>query len=79
MFAKKMENIKLISKIGGKTMENLLENEAFCIGMSLGVGLYQQRVIEAHRRREPLLIGDNLYYLQDGRERLQAVIDEICK
>jgi len=60
-------------------METLQENEAFCVGMSLGIGLYQQRVIEAHKRGQPLLIDGNLYYLQDGRERLQAVIDEICK
>lgn len=60
-------------------MEELFENEAFCVGVTFGLSLYQRRIIEAHKRREPLLIGDNLYYLQDGRERLQAVIDEICK
>lgn len=60
-------------------MENLLENEAFCVGVSVGIGMYQQKVIAAHKRGQPLLIGEELYYLQDGRERLQAVIDEICK
>lgn len=60
-------------------MEELFENEAFCIGVYVGIDMYQQKVIEAHKRREPLVIEGNLYYLQDGRERLQAVIDEICK
>ncbi|WP_147424664.1 hypothetical protein [Parablautia intestinalis] len=60
-------------------MKELMENEAFCTGMNVGVHLYQQKVITAHKCREPLVIGDSLYYVQDGRERLQEVLEEICR
>ena len=43
-----------------------MENEAFCTGITVGVSLYQQRVITAHDRKEPLVIGDELFYLQSG-------------
>lgn len=60
-------------------MTELLESEAFCIGVSVGIGLYQQKVVSAHKRGKPLKIGDTLYYLQDGRERLQETIEKICQ
>lgn len=61
-------------------MSDLLENEAFCYGVSVGINLYQQKIISAHERKEPLKIGDNtLYYIQDGRERLAEVLDKICR
>lgn len=60
-------------------MSDLLENEAFCTGVTVGVTLHQQKVITAHERKEPLKIGDNLYYLQSGRERLQEMLNQICK
>lgn len=56
-----------------------MENEAFFIGMTLGISIYQQKVIAAHKRREALKIGDNLYYLQDGRERLQEFLEKVCE
>ena len=60
-------------------MSGLLENEAFCIGVSVGINLYQQKVVSAHERKEHLKIGDNLYYLQSGRERLAEVLEKICR
>jgi len=55
-------------------LTELLENEAFCTGVSVGIGLYKEKVITAHKREEPLNVGDTLYYLQDGRERLAEVL-----
>lgn len=60
-------------------MNDLMENEAFCTGVAVGINLHQQRVVTAHKRKEPLKIGDNLYWLQDGRERLQEFLEKICK
>lgn len=60
-------------------MDDLMENEAFGIGVNVGINLYQQRVVTAHKQREPLIVGDTLYYLQDGRERLAEFLEEICK
>lgn len=57
----------------------LLENEAFANGVVVGINLHQQRVIAAHKRKEPLKVGENLYYLETGRERLERVLHEICR
>ena len=57
----------------------LLEQEAFVNGVAVGVNLHQQCVIAAHKRREPLKVGDELFYLQSGRERLQEFLEKICK
>ena len=57
----------------------LMEQDAFANGIIVGIGIHQQRVIAAHKRKEPLVIGDNLYYLETGRERLERVLHEICE
>lgn len=60
-------------------MTELLDNEAFCNGVEVGIVLHQQKVITAHKRKEPLKIGDDLYYLQTGRERLMEMFDRVLK
>lgn len=60
-------------------MKDLMENEAFCTGVAVGINIHQQKVITAHERREPLKIGDELYFLQTGRERLADVLNRICE
>lgn len=57
----------------------LLENEAFANGIIVGIGLQQQQIVAAHKRKVPLKIGDTLYYLQDGRERLEEFLEKICE
>lgn len=60
-------------------MNELLENDAFCTGVAVGINIYQQKVIEAHKRKESLKIGEKLYYIQDGRERLEEFLEKICR
>ena len=60
-------------------MKEMIESEAFCTGVAVGINLHQQKVIMASERKEPLKIGDELYYVQNGRERLQEMIENICK
>lgn len=60
-------------------MSKETENEAFGSGIVVGIGLEQQRVIAAHKQKKPLIIGDEMFYLQSGRERLQEVLEKICK
>lgn len=60
-------------------MDELMENEAFCSGVVVGISLQQQRTIAAHERKEPLKLGDDLYYLENGKERLGRILNEICK
>lgn len=60
-------------------LKELLESEAFCTGVAVGVSLYEQKVVMAHERKQYLKIGENLYYIQSGRERLQELMDKICK
>jgi len=65
---------------GGKiVLDNLLESEAFKKGIAVGIGIHQKAVVTAHKRKVPLKIGDTLYYLQDGRERLKEMIEKICQ
>lgn len=60
-------------------MKEIIESEAFCCGVSVGINLHQQKVVMASESKEPLKIGDELYYVQNGRERLQEMIEKICK
>lgn len=60
-------------------MNELMENEAFVEGLNVGINLYQQKVISAHERKELLIVGDSLYYLQDGRERLAEFLEKVCR
>ena len=79
-----MEKYKSINHkfkmIGGIRMsKEMMENEAFYYGLICGVKLCQQKIVTAHKRREHIMIGNTLYYLQDGRERLQEMIERVCK
>lgn len=56
-----------------------MESEVFCTGVSVGINLYQQKVIMAAKDKLPLKIGDDLYYVQNGRDRLAEMIDKVCK
>ena len=60
-------------------MSDLLENKEFCNGVAVGINLYQNKVVTAHDQKEPLKIGEELYYIQNGRERLAEVLDKICR
>ncbi len=55
------------------------DNDAFYNGVIFGISIYQRKVIDAHRKKEPLRINDELYYIQNGKEKLLETIDEICK
>lgn len=57
----------------------LMSNEEFCNGIVVGIQLHESRVLAAHKRKEPLKIGDEIFYLQSGRERLQEFLEKICK
>lgn len=59
-------------------MRKLIER-AFCSGIAVGISLYQRVIVSAHERKKPLIVGENLYYLENGRERLERVLREICK
>lgn len=57
----------------------MTENEVFCTGVAAGINLYQQKIVRSAERKEPVKIGDDLYYVQNGKDRLQEMIDVICK
>lgn len=60
-------------------MNELMDNEAFYYGLICGINIFQQKIITAHKRREHLMIDGNIYYIQTGRERLQEMLDKICR
>jgi len=65
--------------IGGSGILSRLIERAFCNGVAVGICLYQKAVVAAHKQRKFLKIGDNLYYVQDGKERLAEVLEKMCK
>lgn len=56
-----------------------MENKVFVAGMAVGIQIHQDRVVTANRRREPIRIGEEIFYIQSGRERLEEAIDRICR
>jgi len=60
-------------------MDELMKNDAFCTGVAVGINLHQQKVIMASERKEPIKIGEQIYYVQNGRERLKEMIEKICE
>lgn len=60
-------------------MKKLEENEVFFTGLLCGIKIFQQKIITAHKRKEHLMIDGNVYYIQSGRERLQEMLDKICR
>ncbi len=58
---------------------DLQKQHEFFDGLITGICLYQQKIITAHKRKEPLKVGDELFYLQSGRERLAVFLEKICK
>lgn len=65
--------------IGGSGILRKLIERAFCNGVAVGICLYQRAVVAAHEQKKHLKIGDTLYYVQDGRERLAEMLEKICK
>ena len=53
--------------------------DTFCLGMIVGINLYQQKVIVAQKYNKALRINGELYYVQSARERLQDMMDKICR
>lgn len=66
-------------KMEESVLNELMESEVFCCGVSVGVNLYQQKVVNAAKEKTYLMIGDELYYVHNGRERLQEVLERICR
>ena len=60
-------------------MKELMESEAFCTGVSVGINIIQQKIIMASKNKGPLKIGDELYYVQNGRDRLRELVNKICE
>lgn len=59
-------------------LRKLLER-AFCNGVAVGISLYQKIVVTAHEKKKPLKIGEEFFYISNGRERLQEVLEKICR
>lgn len=58
---------------------DLQKKHEFFDGLIAGICLYQQKIISAHERKEPLKVGDELFYLQNGRERLAEFLEKVCR
>ncbi len=65
--------------MGEKSLKNLLDSEVFCTGIAIGINLYQCKIITAYNRKEHFELNGEMYYLQNGRELLEQMLNEICK
>ena len=74
-----MEKCTVYNKIGERIRMSKELTETFIKGVAVGTALYQNEVISAHKRKKPLIISGNLYYLQDSRERLAEFLEKICR
>ena len=75
----KIYHVKKNYETEGIILKELMESDVFCCGVSVGINLHQQKVVMASDNREPIKIGDELYYVQTGRDRLNEMIENICK
>lgn len=50
-----------------------MENDAFCIGVAVGIKLYEKKVVNASKEKTHLKIDEELYYVKNGRERLRKL------
>lgn len=62
-----------------KELKELENNEAFFTGLICGIRLFQKKIITAHKRKEHIMIDNNVYYVQSGKERLTEMINKICR
>ena len=60
-------------------MDKSHEVNAFCNGIVVGINLYHQKVVTAQKNNEAIKIDGELYYIQSAKERLQDMVDKICK
>ena len=60
------------------TLNELLKNEKFIKGLYLGICISQQMILKAHERKEPLKINGKLFFVQDGQELLEQMLDTVC-
>lgn len=65
--------------MGEKSLKNLLDSEVFCTGIAIGINLYQCKIITAYNRKESFELNGEMYYLQNGKELLEQMLNEICK
>lgn len=59
-------------------LRDLIER-VFCNGIAVGITLYKRMIVTAYERKSALKIGEDFYYIQNGRERLQEVLEKICR
>ena len=59
--------------------ENMTYEEAFALGVQAGIRLMQNKIRKHCKNGKPMLIGDNLYFIQDSRQHLIEVMDNIDK
>ena len=60
-------------------LNELLKSREFHIGLTMGINICQQMILNANERNEPLVIDDKLYYILSGDQALQQMIDTVCR
>ena len=60
------------------TLDDLLKRDEFHIGLTMGINICQRMILNVHERNEPLVVDNRQFYILDGEQALQQMIDMVC-
>lgn len=64
--------------MGVQRLENLLQSEQFMKGLLLGINISRQMILASYERKEPIKLNGKIFYVQDGQELLEQMLDTVC-
>ena len=60
------------------TLDELLKSNEFHIGLTMGINICQRMILNANERNEPLMVDKRQFYILDGEQLLNQMIDTVC-
>lgn len=60
------------------TLDDLLKRDEFHIGLTMGINICQRMILNANERNEPLMVDKRQFYILDGEQLLNQMIDTVC-
>lgn len=59
-------------------LDDLLKRDEFHIGLTMGINICQRMILNANERNEPLMVDKRQFYILDGEQLLNQMIDTVC-
>ena len=60
------------------TLDELSKSNEFHIGLTMGINICQRMILNANERNEPLMVDKRQFYILDGEQLLNQMIDTVC-